>query len=96
MLLAAVQGRSEEELKAWLTKQVYISLGFFLETAALLKVDAAPMEGFDPVKFDEILNLKEHNLASCAVVAFGYRSEEDQTADRPKVRWNLDQVLIRK
>jgi nitroreductase len=31
---------------AWSTRQVYIALGFFLYSAAMLGVDACPMEGF--------------------------------------------------
>ncbi len=34
---------------------VYIALGQFMTTAALLGVDTCPMEGIDPAKFDEVL-----------------------------------------
>ena len=57
--------------------QTYISLGFALATAAMLGVDACPMEGFNPAKFDEILGLGEQNLKASVIGAFGYRSHDD-------------------
>jgi hypothetical protein len=50
------------------------------------------MEGFSPEKFDEILNLKEKNLKSAAILAVGYRGD-DATSTRPKVRRTYDEVV---
>lgn len=75
--------------------QAYIALGFGLATAALLGVDACPMEGFDPSKYDETLNLKASNLKATVVAAFGYRSASDDVAPTKaaKVRFPHGQVF---
>jgi hypothetical protein len=87
-LKSAINGvlssKNPEQLTAWLQKQVYIPLGFLLQTAAMLGLDAGPMEGFDPKAFDEILELAEHNLSSCVIVSIGYRSATDATANAKK------------
>jgi hypothetical protein len=54
------------------------------------------MEGFDPKKFDEILGLSDHNLASCVVVPVWYRSSEDKYAHAPKVRFSKEDLIIYK
>ena len=69
----------------WNSRQAYIALGFLLETAALLDIDATPMEGFDSRQFDEILGLTDYS--SVAIAAIGYRdAENDWLAPLPKVR----------
>ena len=82
---ATVASRDDQTLDHWVNAQTYIPLGMMIETAALLGVDAGPMEGFDHDKFDEILGLKDMHLASVSAIAFGYRGD-DPAADRPKVR----------
>lgn len=57
-----------------------------LIAAAELQVDAMPMEGFDPDKFDDLLNLKEKGLRSVVTLAIGYRHEEDIFSGFKKVR----------
>ncbi len=92
-MLLGLLGRSEFELQSWMDKQVYISLGFLLESAALLEIDACPMEGFAKEKFDEILGLSEFGVASTVVATLGYRSAEDQSATNSKVRF-LEKDLV--
>ena len=79
-------------LESWVAHQAYIPLGIMLETAALLHVDAGPMEGFQPNKVDEILGLKEKNLKSITMLALGYRGEDPASA-RPKVRRAFNEVI---
>jgi nitroreductase len=57
--------------------QTYISLGFALSTAAMLGVDACPMEGFNPAQYDEILGLAPQGLKASVVATFGYRASDD-------------------
>jgi nitroreductase / dihydropteridine reductase len=57
-------------------RQAYISLDTALIAAAFEEVDATPMEGFDPVKLDEILKLREHGPRSVGIVPLGYRAAE--------------------
>lgn len=81
-------------LETWNSRQAYIALGFLLETAALLDIDATPMEGFEPEKFNEILGLTDYSAV--AVAALGYRNEEsDWLADLPKVRFPKEELIVR-
>jgi nitroreductase len=89
-----VKGPRSAVIDAWSAHQAYILLGNLLTSAALVGVDACPMEGIDTVKFDEILGLKEKGLSSVAAAAFGYRSSEDKYALAPKVRKTLDELFL--
>jgi len=73
-------------LANWNSKQAYIALGQVLHTCANLRIDATPMEGFKADKYDEVLGLKEQNLKSILVCAFGYRSSDDLNSSLLKVR----------
>jgi nitroreductase len=42
-------------------------------SAALLGIDAFPMEGFDRAQYDEILGLKKQGYASAVIATLGYR-----------------------
>jgi len=94
MLKNSVSGRSTENLISWSSRQVFIALGIILETAALKNIDACPMEGFDPKKVDEILGLEKLSFASLAMVAVGYRSAEDVSADYKKVRFTKEKAIM--
>jgi len=89
------KGRSDHENKHWAEKQTYIALGTALIAAANIKVDATPMEGFDPELFDEILGLKDKDLHSVVILSLGYRDQaNDYLADSPKVRIPIDEMVI--
>lgn len=77
---------TSDEKENWNSKQAYIALGQLLHTCATMRVDATPMEGFDPKRFDEILGLKEKNLRATLVCAIGYRADDDHAQHRKKVR----------
>ncbi|PQB04863.1 NAD(P)H-dependent oxidoreductase [Aureitalea marina] len=84
-------GGFPEEIKAqWTAKQSYIVLANLLSAAAERRVDACPMEGFDPAQYNEILGLGERNLNAAVVATIGYRSDEDATQHYPKVRKSND------
>ncbi len=80
--------------QAWATKQAAIALGNLLTSAALLGIDACPMEGFLPPQVDEILGLKAKGLTAVALCALGYRAETDTYAALPKVRFPKEKVLF--
>ncbi|MFA9262098.1 MAG: NAD(P)H-dependent oxidoreductase [Undibacterium sp.] len=92
MLDGVIASRDDAALDVWNSRQAYIALGMMMETASLLGVDNAAMEGFDPKGIDEILGLTEKNLTSTVLLALGYRGE-DASADRPKVRRMFDEVV---
>lgn len=86
--------RSEEEKQTWARNQVYIALGFLLETCAMMEIDSCPMEGFDKSKVDEILGLKEKGLMSVVMCPVGYRSVEDKYATASKVRFSVQETVL--
>ncbi|NMG72832.1 NAD(P)H-dependent oxidoreductase [Parazoarcus communis] len=75
-------------------RQAYIGLGSALIAAAELKVDCTPMEGFDPDKVDEILDLRARGLRSVLMLPLGYRAEQgDWLVDLKKVRRAREQFV---
>jgi nitroreductase len=52
-----VKGPRSVWVKEWTARQTYIALGNLMTSAALLGVDACPMEGLDPARYDEVLGL---------------------------------------
>lgn len=79
--------QTPEQNAIWSDKQAYIGLGTSLIAAAELKVDATPMEGFDPKLFDEVLGLSEKGLHASVILSLGYRDEaNDFLASVPKAR----------
>jgi len=81
-------------IETWNSRQVYIPLGFLLETAALLGIDATPMEGFDPAQFNEILGFTDYSVT--ALAALGYRdAEHDWLEPLAKVRKPYDEIIQR-
>ncbi|MDT0642488.1 NAD(P)H-dependent oxidoreductase [Zunongwangia sp. F363] len=93
MLANTVLKQSASDQKAWAEKQAYIALGNLLSAAANYKIDACPMEGFDAVKFNEILGLKEKGLSATVIATIGYRSEKDVAQHAKKVRKNEKQLF---
>ena len=84
----------EDAKKVWTAKQTYLALGNLLNAAAELKIDATPMEGFDPAQFNTILGLDKLNLNAAVVAAVGYRQEEDDTQHYKKVRKSNEDLFI--
>lgn len=81
-------------IETWNSRQAYIALGFLLQTAALLNIDATPMEGFEVAQFNEILGLTDYSAV--VVAAVGYRdAKNDWLASLTKVRFPKEE-LIRK
>lgn len=76
--------------------QAYIALGNLMTVCALEKIDTCPMEGFNAQKFDEILNLKQHNLKSVLLLPIGFRADDDFMGKLKKVRKPITETVIRK
>jgi nitroreductase/dihydropteridine reductase len=88
-----VKEKSITEQAEWNARQTYIALGILLQSCAALRIDATPMEGFEPEKYNEILGLNERNLNATLVCALGYRSEEDANQKLKKVRKPINEFL---
>jgi nitroreductase len=90
----AIGSRTQEQKYNWNARQAYIALGNLLTVAATKGIDTCPMEGFDPVQYNEILGLNESGYSAVVVAAIGYRSTEDGVQHNAKVRKPLE-VLFR-
>lgn len=88
-----VKGLRAQTIDVWAQKQAYIAMGFLMETASLLKIDACPMEGIDPAAYDQILGLEGSGWKTVATVALGYRHESDKYATAKKVRFHAEDVV---
>ena len=95
VLLGFLKNFDEEQLVHWAAKQSYLALGQVLTSAAMLGIDACPMEGFIPAEYDRILGLTHRHLTSSVACAFGYRAEEDKYATMAKVRYPSEDVIER-
>ena len=73
--------------------QIYIALGQFLTSAALLGIDTCPHGGFDPSAYDRVLGLEGTGYHSVVLASVGYRAANDVNATAPKVRFPIDQVI---
>ena len=86
--------RSElKDLQHWTAKQVYIALGTLLLGAAMLGIDACPMEGFDAALLSRDLNLNEKGLTPSLIVALGRHAETDFNKKLPKSRWPRNHIF---
>lgn len=85
----AAQGACE----SWSTRQAYLALGMLLSTAATLNIDSCPLEGINPVAYDETLNLNSSGYSTKVACALGYRSASDAAASYLKVRYPRDRVV---
>ena len=90
-----LQSMDENARGAWARNQVYIALGNLLTCAALLGIDACPMEGFDRTQYNEILGLNAQGFATAVIATLGYRSPGDKYATRRKVRFPKEQMFTR-
>ncbi|WP_338790974.1 NAD(P)H-dependent oxidoreductase [Bernardetia sp. MNP-M8] len=81
-------------VKNWFQKQVYLSLGIFLGACATMEIDATPMEGIEPDKYDALIN-PNGNYTALFGVAVGYRNPEDsfQPIKKPKERVEFDKII---
>ena len=89
------KARAAGTLDVWQEHQIYIALGQFMASAAVLGVDTCPMEGIEPEKYDEILGLSGSNYATVVACAAGYRLAEDKYASMKKVRFKAEDVIVR-
>lgn len=95
MKASAQKAVDEGYIETWNSRQAYITLGFILETAALLGIDATPMEGFNPAEFNRILGLEDYSAV--VLCALGYRdTENDWLANLPKVRFPKEELIDRR
>jgi len=93
MLNDVVHGPRSKVAHEWAARQCYIALGQFMLSCAQLGVDACPMEGFDPAKYDEILGLASTGYKAVVACPVGYRAAGDKYASLAKVRFLASEVI---
>lgn len=93
-LIAMMENKTLEQRQAWSRNQAYIALGNLMTVCAMENIDACPMEGFIPEKYDDILQLNKKGLKSVLILPVGYRAEDDMFSTLKKVRKSIDQTII--
>jgi len=93
MIQGFAQAMSHEARHAWNVRQVYIALGQLMASAAMLGIDACPMEGLSAEGYDQLLGLEGSGYATVVACALGYRAEGDKYASLPKARFPRSRVI---
>ncbi len=91
-----VKGPKNAHIADWAARQSYIAFGQLMTGAALLGIDACPLEGLDPAAYDAILGLEGSGFKTVAACALGYRSDADKYASLPKVRYTAERLIDRR
>ncbi|MES2921441.1 MAG: NAD(P)H-dependent oxidoreductase [Verrucomicrobiota bacterium] len=93
MIQGFAQAMSHEARHAWNVRQTYIALGQLMATAAMLGIDACPMEGISAAGYDHVLGLESSGYATVVACALGYRAADDKYAATPKARFDRSRVI---
>ncbi|MCB4800092.1 NAD(P)H-dependent oxidoreductase [Neotamlana laminarinivorans] len=93
-LIAMLDKKTQAECQQWSKNQAYIALGNLMTVCANIQVDACPMEGFVPEKYDDILGLTKLGLKSVLLLPVGIRAEDDLFATLKKVRKPITETVI--
>jgi len=93
MLSDVVNGPRGKIAHEWATRQTYIALGNLMTCAALLGVDACPMEGLSPADYDRVLGLNGSGYATVVACALGYRATSDKYASLAKIRYDAKELV---
>jgi nitroreductase len=93
-LVSEFSKMDSNEIKQWATNQAYLAMGNLLTICAAEQLDACPMEGFLPERYDELLDLSSKGLSSVLVLPIGYRAEDDMFSGLKKVRRDMENSII--
>jgi nitroreductase len=93
MLSDIVNGPRGKTAHEWAARQAYIALGNMMTCAAVLGVDACPMEGLVPTEYDKILKLEGTGYKTVVALALGYRAETDKYASLAKIRYETTDLV---
>lgn len=90
---AGKEQMSEQQLKDWFIRQVYIALGIGLSTSIALGLDSTPMEGLEPEKYMDILNMKDYKPILAMAVGYGAIDDFNRLEVAPKSRRPFEDVI---
>jgi nitroreductase len=93
MISDVVNGPRGKHAHEWAARQAYIALGGLMTAAAVLGVDACPMEGLVPAEYDKILQLEGTGYKTVVALALGYRAAGDKYASLAKVRYETADLV---
>lgn len=93
MLGDIVNGPRGKHAHEWAARQCYIALGNLMTVAAMLGVDACPMEGMNPPEYDKVLGLNGTGYKTVVALALGYRAENDKYAGLAKIRYATPELV---
>ncbi len=93
MMADVIAGPRQSWVREWAARQLYIALGNFMTSAALVGIDTCPIEGLDPREYDAILDLPAKGYNAVVACAAGYRADTDKYATLPKVRFEKSDLL---
>jgi len=81
------------DTQSWMEKQVYLNIGTILLGAGLLGIDAVPIEGVDIAIMNKEFGLTEKGYTAVAIIALGYRHQDDFNATLPKSRLPEEEIF---
>lgn len=93
MIAGFADHQTPEQRLEWNTRQSYIALGQLMAVAAVMGIDACPMEGINPKAYNTLLELEDTGYTTVVACALGYRSDSDKYATTPKARYPLNEVV---
>ncbi|HTL72735.1 MAG TPA: NAD(P)H-dependent oxidoreductase [bacterium] len=93
MIKDVVNGPRGKTAHEWAARQCYIALGNLMTCAAVLGVDACPMEGLVPAEYDKILQLEGTGYKTVVALALGYRAATDKYASLAKIRYQTTDLV---
>lgn len=94
-LWSGISQQTKEQQYQHAARQAYIGFGVAIAAAAEQRVDATPMEGFNPQQLDELLGLDTLGLRAVTILALGYRdAENDWLSNLKKVRTNIEDFVL--
>ena len=93
MMFANLHRYDLKDVQHWIEKQVYLNIGSLLTGAAVLGIDACPMEGVDVKALDKEFGLRKKGYTALAIVSLGYRKDTDFNSKLPKSRFSEDTII---
>ena len=86
--------KKSPEIRQWMVNQLYLTLGALLTVCAVENIDACPIEGFEPHKYDALLGLDKKGLESVIVLPVGHRDESDFFINLKKIRRGVEELVV--
>jgi hypothetical protein len=93
-IIDSFENKSSDDIYFWAAKQAYLTMGNLLAVCADLRIDACPMEGFDPEAYDTYFDLNAKGLRSVLIMPMGYRAGDDILSELKKVRKKVSESVI--